>query len=187
MIVEHRNYGNERGRKVPSQGAEWKGPRLAGEGGVRSTNKKLQHYLLLETFCFSAIADVHGHEPYFVAFHLISTSYPCRIEASQAKCCPTSTYVRHLNNLGISRIRLTSVYVAFEYAGSLTGASVDECKCLLRLENVAVLTDSSVKLIFSFLLSYPLAGLLKRIPDAKPYQKNIFIIAHVKATECQWS
>lgn len=33
-----------------------------------------------------------------------------------------------------------------------------------------------VKLIFSFLLSFPLAGLLKRIPDSKPAYKNIFII-----------
>ncbi|KAH6603414.1 mboat family, partial [Trichoderma cornu-damae] len=32
------------------------------------------------------------------------------------------------------------------------------------------------KLTFSFLLSYPLAGILKRLPDAKPHQKNIFII-----------
>ena len=36
----------------------------------------------------------------------------------------------------------------------------------------------SVKLIASFLLSYPLAGVLKRIPDAKPYQKNLFIISY---------
>ena len=43
--------------------------------------------------------------------------------------------------------------------------------------------DFLVKLIFSFLLSYPLAGLLKRIPDAKPYQKNVFIIMHVEAVE----
>ncbi|KAL8848683.1 MAG: hypothetical protein Q9221_006293 [Calogaya cf. arnoldii] len=55
---------------------------------------------------------------------------------------------------------LPYINIPFEYAGSLTGASVDE-----------------LKLIFSFLLSYPLAGLLKRIPDAKPYQKNSFIIA----------
>jgi lysophospholipid acyltransferase len=36
-----------------------------------------------------------------------------------------------------------------------------------------------VKLIFSFLLSYPLAGILKRIPDSKPAQKNAFIVAYV--------
>ena len=35
----------------------------------------------------------------------------------------------------------------------------------------------TVKLIASFLLSYPLAGVLKRIPDAKPHQKNFFTIA----------
>jgi lysophospholipid acyltransferase len=34
----------------------------------------------------------------------------------------------------------------------------------------------TVKLIFSFLLSYPLAGVLKRIPDSKPWQKNVFIV-----------
>ncbi|KAL8802181.1 MAG: hypothetical protein Q9182_003970 [Xanthomendoza sp. 2 TL-2023] len=55
---------------------------------------------------------------------------------------------------------LPNINIPFEYAASLTGASVDE-----------------LKLIFSFLLSYPLAGLLKRIPDARPYQKNLFIIA----------
>ncbi|ODA81543.1 hypothetical protein RJ55_00042 [Drechmeria coniospora] len=33
-----------------------------------------------------------------------------------------------------------------------------------------------LKIIFSFLLSYPLSGLLKRVPDSKPYLKNIFII-----------
>ncbi|KAK2594457.1 Lysophospholipid acyltransferase [Conoideocrella luteorostrata] len=47
----------------------------------------------------------------------------------------------------------------FEMLSSTVGASPDE-----------------LKLIFSFLLSYPLAGLLKRVPDAKPYRKNLFII-----------
>lgn len=37
-------------------------------------------------------------------------------------------------------------------------------------------------MIFSFLLSYPLAGVLKRIPDTKPYQKNLFIIAYASKT-----
>lgn len=32
-----------------------------------------------------------------------------------------------------------------------------------------------VKLITSFLLSYPLAGLLKRVPDERPALKNLFI------------
>ncbi|KAL9623300.1 MAG: hypothetical protein Q9160_002407 [Pyrenula sp. 1 TL-2023] len=40
-----------------------------------------------------------------------------------------------------------------------TGASIDE-----------------LKLIASFLLSYPLAAALKRLPDAKPWQKNAFIV-----------
>lgn len=41
------------------------------------------------------------------------------------------------------------------------------------------MADSSrpVKLIASFLLSYPLAGLLKRVPDGQPWKKNAFIIA----------
>ncbi|KAF3076479.1 Lysophospholipid acyltransferase [Trichoderma lentiforme] len=37
-------------------------------------------------------------------------------------------------------------------------------------------SPDELKLTFSFLLSYPLAGILKRLPDAKPLQKNIFII-----------
>ncbi|KAI2936451.1 hypothetical protein CBS63078_962 [Aspergillus niger] len=48
----------------------------------------------------------------------------------------------------------------FEYPANATGASIDE-----------------LKLIASFLLSYPLAGLLKRIPDAQPWKKNAFITA----------
>lgn len=47
----------------------------------------------------------------------------------------------------------------FKAVSSLLGASVDE-----------------LKLITSFLLSYPLAAVLKRIPDAKPAYKNLFII-----------
>ncbi|KAG8630711.1 hypothetical protein KVT40_002330 [Elsinoe batatas] len=54
---------------------------------------------------------------------------------------------------------LPYISVPFEFASRVTGASVDE-----------------LKLIFSFLLSYPLAGLLKRIPDDKPYLKNVFNI-----------
>jgi len=34
-----------------------------------------------------------------------------------------------------------------------------------------------VKLLSSFLLSYPLAGCLKRIPDSQPWKKNVFIIS----------
>lgn len=40
-----------------------------------------------------------------------------------------------------------------------------------------------VKLVTSFLLSYPLAGLLKRVPDAKPALKNLFIIRLATCTE----
>ncbi|KAI1375754.1 MBOAT-domain-containing protein [Hypoxylon crocopeplum] len=48
----------------------------------------------------------------------------------------------------------------FELLAGAIGASPDE-----------------LKLIFSFLLSYPLAGLLKRVPDARPQYKNLFIIS----------
>ncbi|KAF1983408.1 MBOAT-domain-containing protein [Aulographum hederae CBS 113979] len=47
----------------------------------------------------------------------------------------------------------------FIYVADKLGASSDE-----------------LKLIFSFLLSYPLAAALKRIPDSKPAQKNLFIV-----------
>lgn len=54
---------------------------------------------------------------------------------------------------------LPYINVPFIYLGTLTGASVDE-----------------LKLIVSFLLSYPFAGILKRLPDDKPHIKNYFII-----------
>ncbi|KAI9897443.1 hypothetical protein N3K66_007299 [Trichothecium roseum] len=38
-------------------------------------------------------------------------------------------------------------------------------------------SPDELKIIFSFLLSYPLAGLLKRIPDSKPGRKNLFSIS----------
>ncbi|KAF2755902.1 MBOAT family protein [Pseudovirgaria hyperparasitica] len=55
---------------------------------------------------------------------------------------------------------LPYINVPFEYLGNAIGSSTDE-----------------LKLITSFLISYPLAGLLKRIPDQKPWQKNLFIIS----------
>ncbi|KAK8199684.1 MBOAT, membrane-bound O-acyltransferase family-domain-containing protein [Phyllosticta capitalensis] len=54
---------------------------------------------------------------------------------------------------------LPYINLPFEYVANVLGASTDE-----------------LKLIASFLLSYPLAGVLKRIPDSKPWQKNLFII-----------
>ncbi|KAK3357450.1 MBOAT, membrane-bound O-acyltransferase family-domain-containing protein [Lasiosphaeria hispida] len=47
----------------------------------------------------------------------------------------------------------------FVYLSSIIGAGPDE-----------------LKLVFTFLISYPLAGVLKRIPDAHPAQKNLFSI-----------
>ncbi|KAJ4991662.1 MBOAT family protein [Stagonosporopsis vannaccii] len=55
---------------------------------------------------------------------------------------------------------LPYINALFEYVGSSLGTSADE-----------------LKLVFSFYLSYPLAGVLKRIPDKTPWQKNAFIIA----------
>ncbi|KAI1497505.1 MBOAT, membrane-bound O-acyltransferase family-domain-containing protein [Biscogniauxia marginata] len=55
---------------------------------------------------------------------------------------------------------LPYINIPFEYLSGVIGASPDE-----------------LKLIFSFLLSYPLAGLLKRVPDARPEYKNLFIIS----------
>lgn len=68
----------------------------------------------------------------------------------------------------------------FDYPATLTGASVDE-----RMSTTTTTTKNAtdpkltrtVKLISSFLLSYPLAAILKRIPDAQPWKKNVFIIA----------
>ncbi|KAF2861878.1 MBOAT-domain-containing protein [Piedraia hortae CBS 480.64] len=51
------------------------------------------------------------------------------------------------------------INVPFDYLSGITGAATDE-----------------LKLIFVFLLSYPLAGLLKRIPEDRPDLKNVFSI-----------
>ncbi|KAF2457104.1 MBOAT, membrane-bound O-acyltransferase family-domain-containing protein [Lineolata rhizophorae] len=55
---------------------------------------------------------------------------------------------------------LPHINTPFDYISGILGASTDE-----------------LKLISSFLLSYPLSGILKRIPDGKPWQKNVFIIS----------
>ncbi|KAI4723633.1 MBOAT family protein-like protein [Aureobasidium sp. EXF-10727] len=55
---------------------------------------------------------------------------------------------------------LPYINAPFVYVAGKLGAAPDE-----------------LKLIFSFLSSYPLAGVLKRIPDSRPAQKNAFIIA----------
>jgi lysophospholipid acyltransferase len=54
---------------------------------------------------------------------------------------------------------LPYINAPFAYVANALGASTDE-----------------LKLIFSFILSYPLAAVLKRIPDKAPWQKNLFII-----------
>ncbi|KAI9793390.1 MAG: lysophospholipid acyltransferase [Peltula sp. TS41687] len=55
----------------------------------------------------------------------------------------------------------------FVQVAETIGASSDE---------PLIFEDIKVKLITSFLFSYPLAGLLKRIPDSKPQYKNLFIV-----------
>ncbi|EGD90377.1 lysophospholipid acyltransferase [Trichophyton rubrum CBS 118892] len=55
---------------------------------------------------------------------------------------------------------LPYINAPFAAAGEVIGASADE-----------------LKLITSFLLSYPLAAILKRLPDSQPWKKNAFIIA----------
>ncbi|KAI5282871.1 lysophospholipid acyltransferase [Ascosphaera aggregata] len=70
--------------------------------------------------------------------------------------CPYKTPLYRVD----SRTATSDIPTAFEPLATATGASIDE-----------------LKLIFSFILSYPFAGLLKRIPDSKPWAKNVFIIA----------
>ena len=81
-------------------------------------------------------------------------------------------------------MRLANGGTAFQYASSATGASVDEREKILHAlpfhDYICYIV--AVKLIASFLLSYPLAGVLKRIPDANPYQKNSFIIMYIKVS-----
>lgn len=66
---------------------------------------------------------------------------------------------------------------AFAYAANTIGASTDERMYLLNLDFSIAMLTMQVKLIFSFLVSYPLAGLLKRIPDNRPDLKNVFSIS----------
>ena len=75
---------------------------------------------------------------------------------------------------------MSNFVAAFQYLESILGAPADHR--MVRGISIAFnLADSRiVKLLASFFLSYPLAGLLKRIPDAKPYQKNYFIIAYAQ-------
>ena len=55
---------------------------------------------------------------------------------------------------------LPYIDIPFVYLSSKIGANSDD-----------------LKLVTSFILSYPLAGLIKRIPDSKPQQKNLASIA----------
>ncbi|KAF2637744.1 MBOAT-domain-containing protein [Massarina eburnea CBS 473.64] len=54
---------------------------------------------------------------------------------------------------------LPYINAPFEYVGGALGTGPDE-----------------LKLVFTFYLSYPLAALLKRVPDKDPWKKNLFTI-----------
>lgn len=66
----------------------------------------------------------------------------------------------------------------------MVGASPDERRLYppdlmsIFYSQVAKIGEYIVKLIFSLLASYPLAGLLKRVPDARPEYKNLFNIGY---------
>lgn len=68
--------------------------------------------------------------------------------------------------------------VAFDYLASSLGASTDE-GTLRPLDGRRPVSNiaTTVKLIASFLLSYPLAAILKRLPDDNPTYKNVFNIS----------
>jgi hypothetical protein len=52
-----------------------------------------------------------------------------------------------------------------------------------HLQNpVAQPLTSAVKLVFTFYLSFPLAAVLKRIPDNEPWKKNVFAIGYSTAS-----
>ncbi|KIW15251.1 hypothetical protein PV08_05296 [Exophiala spinifera] len=55
---------------------------------------------------------------------------------------------------------IPGINVPFEYVSKALGASVDE-----------------LKLLSCFLLSYPLAAILKRLPDNQPHLRNLFVVA----------
>jgi len=48
--------------------------------------------------------------------------------------------------------------------------------CVPREHNRERRSHQAVKLIFTILVSYPFAGLLKRLPDTEPWKKNVFLI-----------
>ncbi|ETN45610.1 uncharacterized protein HMPREF1541_09442 [Cyphellophora europaea CBS 101466] len=50
-------------------------------------------------------------------------------------------------------------------------------KPFVALADATGASTDELKLIFSFLTSYPLAAILKRIPDRSPWMKNVFIIS----------
>ncbi|RPB25675.1 MBOAT-domain-containing protein [Terfezia boudieri ATCC MYA-4762] len=50
-------------------------------------------------------------------------------------------------------------------------------KPFVALEGTIGVPKDELKLLFSMFLSYPLAGVLKRLPEAQTWKKNLFIIA----------
>jgi len=71
---------------------------------------------------------------------------------------------------------LTEPGIAFVWLANAIGTPKDERMCALQLVAVVTAHVSAVKLIFTILVSYPFAGLLKRLPDTEPWKKNVFLI-----------
>ena len=141
-----------------------------------------------------------GYKPLF-SIYLIKSN--CSLYFCQILICVGSDTASQIS--GHTSATLIAFFAAFDYVARQLGASTDECKfyhpalqvfpsCAVAIQSAQKLLFSkvkpldsgvlisTVKLIFSFLLSYPLAGLLKRFPDEKPWQKNVFVIGQVIAT-----
>jgi lysophospholipid acyltransferase len=108
------------------------------------------------------------------------------VAARDTKCCSSYTGVSgklHDNLQSYPSLTFNS-HVAFEALANSLGASPDERKLILffiilyTVSTMSLIPPLSVKLVSSFLLSYPFAALLKRIPDSRPDAKNIFIIRY---------
>lgn len=75
--------------------------------------------------------------------------------------------------------RIALKFAVFDYPAAVTGASVDIRKGIPHDRRAFCRAYTSVvKVLAAFLLSYPLAGLLKRIPDRRPDWKNLYIVGY---------
>jgi lysophospholipid acyltransferase len=59
------------------------------------------------------------------------------------------------------------------------GAAPDDREFSPKVPQAQLISNATlVKLVTSFLISFPLAALLKRIPDSRPDLKNLFAIRY---------